>query len=191
MLLCRSQSPSFACSTAQTVISHRRNRPRPASSRSASCRPSGAGAVNSSLLVQHDNLHPDQDRAIEDTLEKLRNQPAPVMAIVPGAETGVELAEKLAARFGTRNNGEEMTQVGRKGILWGGLGRVVTSRILCLCHIHLYRPLLSTKIRILVAIAHSSPLTPHPSPFTTPLFPRPAATSTSCKKRSARRACAP
>ena len=46
---------------------------------------SGAGAVNSSLLVQHDNLHPDQDQAIEDTLEKLRAQPAPVMAIIPGA----------------------------------------------------------------------------------------------------------
>jgi len=28
-------------------------------------------------------------------------------------ETGVELAEKLAARFGTRNNGEEMTQARR------------------------------------------------------------------------------
>jgi len=46
---------------------------------------SGAGAVNSSLLVQHDNLHPDQDKAIEDTLDKLRAQPAPVMAIIPGA----------------------------------------------------------------------------------------------------------
>jgi len=74
---------------------------------------SGAGAVNSSLLVQHDNLHEDQAAAVADTLDKIANQPAPVMAILPGAETGVELAEILAARFGTRNNGEEMTQARR------------------------------------------------------------------------------
>ena len=40
------------------------------------------------LLIQHDNLHPDQDQAIADTIQKIKDQGAPVLAILPGAETG-------------------------------------------------------------------------------------------------------
>ena len=40
------------------------------------------------LLIQHDNLHPNQDQAIADTIQKIREQGAPVLAILPGAETG-------------------------------------------------------------------------------------------------------
>ena len=39
-------------------------------------------------MIQHDNLHPDQDKAIADTIQKIREQGAPVLAILPGAETG-------------------------------------------------------------------------------------------------------
>ena len=46
------------------------------------------------LLIQHDNLAPDQDKAIKETLKSIEEFEAPVIAIVPGAETGVELAEQ-------------------------------------------------------------------------------------------------
>lgn len=64
------------------------------------------------LLLQHDNLAVDQDAAIKHTLAEIRKQ-GPIMAIIPGAETGVELADKLATRFGTRNNGESKTEARR------------------------------------------------------------------------------
>ena len=61
------------------------------------------------LIIQHDSGNPDQDAAIAETLSLIGGQGAPVLAILPGAETGVELADKLSARFGTRSNGEEYT----------------------------------------------------------------------------------
>jgi len=62
------------------------------------------------LMIQHNNTNPDQDEAIAQTLATLKQSVnVPVLAILPGAETGVELADRLAARFGTRNNGEEYT----------------------------------------------------------------------------------
>lgn len=66
--------------------------------------------VESILLIQHDGRMPDQDRAMKDTLDAIENQEgydckSPVLAIIPGAETGVELAEQLAFKFGTRSNG--------------------------------------------------------------------------------------
>jgi hypothetical protein len=44
--------------------------------------------------VQHDNLRADQAAAIRDTLGALARPGAPVLAIIPGAETGVELADR-------------------------------------------------------------------------------------------------
>jgi len=61
------------------------------------------------LMIQHNNKNPDQDAAIAQTLAALRDISVPVLAIIPGAETGVELADRLAHRFGTRNNGEDRT----------------------------------------------------------------------------------
>lgn len=65
------------------------------------------------LMIQHNNADADQDSAIARTLAALRSISVPVLAIIPGAETGVELADRLAARFGTRNNGEEWTDARR------------------------------------------------------------------------------
>lgn len=63
--------------------------------------------INPTLLIQHDSNHPNEDFAIQKTIREIEGQGAPVLAILPGAETGVELAEKLASRYGTRTNGEE------------------------------------------------------------------------------------
>lgn len=61
------------------------------------------------LIVQHDDTRPDQDAAIAETLKQIGTCGHPVLAIIPGAETGVDLSDRLAARFGTRSNGESMT----------------------------------------------------------------------------------
>lgn len=63
--------------------------------------------VNPTLMVQHDNNHPNQDFAVQATIKEIESQGSPVLAILPGAETGVELAERLSSRYGTRSNGEE------------------------------------------------------------------------------------
>lgn len=69
--------------------------------------------VNPTLLIQHNNRNPDQEAAIQETLDAILQENVPVLAIIPGAEPGVELAEKLSARYGTRNNGEDMTEARR------------------------------------------------------------------------------
>lgn len=69
--------------------------------------------MNPTLMIQHNNRHANQDEAIQDTLNELEKAGAPILAIVPGAETGVELAERLASRFGTRTNGEELLDTRR------------------------------------------------------------------------------
>lgn len=61
------------------------------------------------LIIQHDDTCADQDAAIAETLKQIQTCGHPVLAILPGAETGVDLSDRLAARFGTRSNGEKMT----------------------------------------------------------------------------------
>ncbi len=87
--------------------------------------------VTPMLLLQHDSRDRDQERALRETLAALESQEgvknkSPILAILPGAETGVELAEKLAARlnfkvdsiliivrYSTRGNGEQHTHLRR------------------------------------------------------------------------------
>lgn len=74
--------------------------------------------VTPMLLLQHNSRDRDQERALKETLAVLDSQEgvknkSPILAILPGAETGVELAEKLAARYGTRGNGEQHTHLRR------------------------------------------------------------------------------
>jgi len=59
--------------------------------------------------VQHDNTVEDQDAALEQTVAQLMAMDDPVVAVLPGAETGVLLADRLAVRLGTRNNGMELS----------------------------------------------------------------------------------
>ena len=75
------------------------------------------GSSKPTLIVEHNISDPDQDRAIAQTLDAIRSQGAPVLAIIAGAEMGVDLADRLAARFGTRNNGEEKTEARRNKFL--------------------------------------------------------------------------
>jgi biotin carboxylase len=60
--------------------------------------------VEPTLLVQHDSTSPNQAAAIKTTLAAITGQGSPILAIIPGAETGVELADKLAQVYGTRCN---------------------------------------------------------------------------------------
>lgn len=69
--------------------------------------------INPTLLIQHDGSLPNQDAAIAQTLREIEQNGAPVLAILPGAETGVELAERLASRYGTRCNGEDLIEARR------------------------------------------------------------------------------
>eukprot|EP00903_Cladosiphon_okamuranus_P016162 g14915.t1 len=71
------------------------------------------------MTIQHDDLHEDPEQAIQQTMQSLVDLPHPMIAIMPGAETGVDLADKLAARLGTRNNGEEFTEARRNKYLMG------------------------------------------------------------------------
>ena len=50
-------------------------------------------SLSPTLLIQHDSTAEDQAAAVRHTLDAVRGQGAPVLAILPGAETGVELAE--------------------------------------------------------------------------------------------------
>jgi len=70
-------------------------------------------SLSPTLLIQHDSTNPNTEEALQETLSAIKNCGAPILAIIPGAETGVELADRLAARFGTRNNGEEYTNARR------------------------------------------------------------------------------
>lgn len=40
-------------------------------------------------------------------MAQIRALPFPIIAVIPGAETGVELADRLSARLGLRSNGED------------------------------------------------------------------------------------
>lgn len=58
------------------------------------------------LMIQHNNGSQTAEEAIASTLQVLKKQQArsPILAIIPGADTGVEVADTLASRFGTRCN---------------------------------------------------------------------------------------
>jgi electron transfer flavoprotein alpha subunit len=69
--------------------------------------------VEPTLLVQHDSANPNQVEALKQTLASITGQGSPVLAIIPGAETGVELADRLASTYGTRCNPPAMSEVRR------------------------------------------------------------------------------
>jgi biotin carboxylase len=65
------------------------------------------------LIVQHDNRHPDQEIALQQTLQALVSSDLPILAIIPGSEPGVELADRLSVSFGTRSNPKKLTEARR------------------------------------------------------------------------------
>jgi hypothetical protein len=62
--------------------------------------------VDFDATVQHNDTEDDQNKATDDTVDQLKQLPFPIVAVLPGAETGVELADRLSARMGLRSNGE-------------------------------------------------------------------------------------
>lgn len=63
-------------------------------------------SLEPTLVIQHDAVARNQEEALTATLKEIENCGSPVLAILPGTETGVELADRLASRFRTRTNGE-------------------------------------------------------------------------------------
>ena len=57
--------------------------------------------------LQFDDRLDDEDKATNDVCDQIRALPFPVVAVLAGAETGVELADRLSHRLGLRSNGEE------------------------------------------------------------------------------------
>lgn len=66
--------------------------------------------VKPTLLIQHDHQHPNQDFALEQTINALKGEDTPILAILPGSETGIDLAALLAYQYGTRNNGASVLE---------------------------------------------------------------------------------
>lgn len=62
-----------------------------------------------SLLVQHSAFEKNQVKALDETVAAVRSfeTTAPILAVLAGAETGVDLADRLSEAMGTRSNGSK------------------------------------------------------------------------------------
>ena len=59
--------------------------------------------VEYTATIQHDDRNEDQDDAIAQTINQIRALPYRIVAVIPGAETGVELADCISHRMGLRS----------------------------------------------------------------------------------------
>lgn len=69
--------------------------------------------------VQHNDKAEDQDKAINETAKQLRDLPYNLIAVIPGAEPGVELADQLSYRMHLRSNGIAKSLARRNKYLMG------------------------------------------------------------------------
>jgi len=69
--------------------------------------------------VQHDDRIEDPAEAADETAKKLKALPWPIVAVMAGAETGVEVADRLATRCHVLNNGEKLSTARRNKYLMG------------------------------------------------------------------------
>jgi len=72
-----------------------------------------SGTSLAGTVVQHDDALADADTALGNTLQQVNSIGVPVVAVVPGAETGVLLADELANRLGTRTNNIKLSDARR------------------------------------------------------------------------------
>lgn len=72
---------------------------------------------HTTVLIQHDSTAANQTQAINDTIKELSTQKSPILAILSGSDTGVDLSEKIASSYGTRSNGELMISIRRNKYL--------------------------------------------------------------------------
>ena len=63
--------------------------------------------VEYSASLQFNDLDPDEEHALVAAVEEIKALPFPVIAVMAGAETGVELADMLSDRLRLRSNGTE------------------------------------------------------------------------------------
>ena len=56
---------------------------------------------------------------VDDMLKSLKDLPAPVIALIAGAETGVELADQLSERMGLTTNGTALSEARRNKFVMG------------------------------------------------------------------------
>ena len=56
---------------------------------------------------------------VDDMLKSLKDLPAPVIALIAGAETGVELADQLSERMGLTTNGTALSEARRNKYVMG------------------------------------------------------------------------
>jgi hypothetical protein len=81
---------------------------------------------------------PSSLTSLSQIITQIKALPFPVRAVIPGAETGVELADSLSHRLGLRSNGEDGSMARRNKYLMGE--KVSSARLhilphnfLCLC----------------------------------------------------------
>lgn len=70
----------------------------------------GTGSyMKPSLLIQHASFERNQVKALADTVAAVQafGSSAPILAVLAGAETGVDLADRLSEAVGTRSNGSK------------------------------------------------------------------------------------
>ena len=75
--------------------------------------------VTYDATIQHNDQMEDQDASYHSTIESLRKLPWEVVAVIPGAETGVELADILSDRMALTSNGEALTLARRNKYIMG------------------------------------------------------------------------
>lgn len=61
----------------------------------------------------------DEDAAFNILTEQIAGLPWPVVSVIAGAETGVELADKLSSHFGLRTNGTSQSEARRNKYVMG------------------------------------------------------------------------
>ena len=75
---------------------------------------------------------------LAQTIKALRELPFHIIAIIPGAETGVELADQLSHRMGLRSNGVESSLARRNKYFMGEKVRTTGEFILSGQHTELH-----------------------------------------------------
>jgi len=86
-----------------------------------------AGSQGVHGSVQHDQTMPERE-AVANTVQQLRDLGCPIVAVLPGAETGVLLADQLANALGTRANPIELSLARRNKYVMGETVRASGTR---------------------------------------------------------------
>lgn len=75
--------------------------------------------VEFDATLQYNDGLSDQDEATNEVVDQLKALPFNILAVIPGAETGVELADRLSFRLKLRSNGESGSLARRNKYLMG------------------------------------------------------------------------